>query len=110
MLDLVNGLPEVLLSQETFFDDTSSPHTFSADCFDVGEVGSVLLVIRVFGYVGCRLIVLDVGLVFLHPRATISCCFADVDKIAVFAQDSIDDVLVFFSIRRFPFEEAGTSV
>ena len=93
MFHLVDSLSEVLLSEKTLFDDTSSPNTVIAYCFDVAKISAMLLTVHVLGYVRSRFVVLDVGLVFFHPRASISRCFADVYEITVFARDLVNDIL-----------------
>ena len=49
VFDLIDGLTQMLLGEETFFDDSSTPIAFIAECFNIGEVGSMLSVIHMFG-------------------------------------------------------------
>ena len=65
-----------------------------AKCFDVGEVGCMFLAVHVFGKIRVLGILLYRYFVFLHPCASISRRFADVNEITILTGHLVDDSLV----------------
>ena len=94
VFDLIDGLTQMLLGEETLFDDTSAPITLIAKYLDISEVGNMLGIVHVFGQIRVSSVLPYCNFVFFHSCVSISCCFTDIHEITVLTRHLVDDLFV----------------